>query len=170
MFNLLHLHDLLLLQDLDSVVSLIVLGLDEMDSTKRAGTEGPFDLEVGQGIFALGLSGLSLAVDGTSSGVSEVCGHVSLVSVAVGGSLRGGIGSVGHRSLVFGSSGRGRSSFRGGGSTGLLVLDWLVVAVFVLLGLLRLAPSEQLAKGRHGGQVVSMLRDGLFRIWCTDGM
>lgn len=66
MFNLLHLYNLLLLEDLDSIVSLVVLGLYEMDSTKRTGTESSLDLEVGQGVFALCLPRLAFALDGTA--------------------------------------------------------------------------------------------------------
>lgn len=59
MFNLLHLDHLLLLQHLDSIVSLVVLRLHKVYTTEGAGSECSLDLEVCEGIFALRLAGRS---------------------------------------------------------------------------------------------------------------
>lgn len=50
--HLLHLDDLRLLQYLDSVESLIVLGLDHVHATKTSGTERAFEVKVLQMVFA----------------------------------------------------------------------------------------------------------------------
>lgn len=54
--DLLHLDNLLLFEDLDSIEALIVLGLDEMDTSKTAGTQSAVDGKVGQGVLALCLA------------------------------------------------------------------------------------------------------------------
>lgn len=85
--DLLHLDDLGLLQDLDGVEALVVLGLDQVDAAKAAGAEGALDGEVGQRVLALGgaglVEGLRLELDGAILGrgvvgVYEVlyAGHV----------------------------------------------------------------------------------------------
>jgi len=56
--DLLHLDHLGLLQHLDGVEALIVLGLDQMDSAKAAGAEGALDGEVGQRVLSLCDAGL----------------------------------------------------------------------------------------------------------------
>lgn len=55
-FDLLHLDHLGLLEHFDSIEALVVLGLDQVYTTKTAGAEGPTDCEVIEGVFALGLS------------------------------------------------------------------------------------------------------------------
>lgn len=62
-FNLLHLDDLRLLQDLDGIVALVVLGLHEMYTTKRARAQCSLNGEVGERVFPLGLSLSRLALD-----------------------------------------------------------------------------------------------------------
>lgn len=52
--DLLHLDDLRLLQHFDGVEALVVLALHEVDAPEAAGAEGALDLEVGQGVLALG--------------------------------------------------------------------------------------------------------------------
>ena len=52
-FDLLHLDHLILLEDLDSIEALVVLGLDKMHSTEAAGSQRPLYVEVGQGVFPL---------------------------------------------------------------------------------------------------------------------
>lgn len=52
--DLLHLDDLGLLQHLDGIKALVVLGLDEVDAAEAASTEGALDGEVGQRVLALG--------------------------------------------------------------------------------------------------------------------
>jgi hypothetical protein len=51
--DLLHLDHLGLLQHLDGIEALVVLGLHEMHSSKAASAQGSLDLEVGEGVFAL---------------------------------------------------------------------------------------------------------------------
>lgn len=48
MLDLLHLDDLRLFQDLDGVETLVVLGLDEVNSAETTGAEGSEDIKVGQ--------------------------------------------------------------------------------------------------------------------------
>lgn len=52
--DLLHLDDLGFLQDLDGVEALVVLGLYEVDAAETARSECSLNVEVGQGILALG--------------------------------------------------------------------------------------------------------------------
>lgn len=52
--DLLHLDHLGLLEHLDGIEALVVLGLDEVDTAKAAGAEGALDLEVGERVLALG--------------------------------------------------------------------------------------------------------------------
>ena len=47
-FYLLHLDNLCLFQDLDGVETLVVLGLDEVDSAETTGAECSEDVKVGQ--------------------------------------------------------------------------------------------------------------------------
>jgi hypothetical protein len=49
-----------------------MLGLDEMHSAKRSGTQGSLYLEVCQGVFALGLAGIGLAFNCPSGRVDQV--------------------------------------------------------------------------------------------------
>jgi len=66
MFNLLHLHNLAFLQDLDGVKTLVMLGLHEMHSAEAARTQGSLYGEILQRVFALCSSGGR--VDGASIG------------------------------------------------------------------------------------------------------
>lgn len=56
--DLLHLDHLRLLEHLHGVEALIVLGLDKVHSSKAAGAKGALDLEVCEGVLALGDAGL----------------------------------------------------------------------------------------------------------------
>lgn len=56
--DLLHLDHLCLLQHLDGIEALVVLGLDKMNSPEAARAECPLDGEVGQRVLALGDTGL----------------------------------------------------------------------------------------------------------------
>lgn len=67
MLHLFHLHDLLLLENLDGIEPLVMLGLDEMDPTKAAGAKGPLDGEIRQGILPLGDAVCSNGYSATSS-------------------------------------------------------------------------------------------------------
>ena len=66
-FHLFHLHNLLLLEDLDGIESLVMLGLNEMDSAKAAGAKGSLDGKIGQGVLPFGDSGCSRRYSVTSS-------------------------------------------------------------------------------------------------------
>ena len=99
--DLLHLDDLLLLQDLDGVEALVVLALDEVDATERAGTEGALDLEVGEVVFTLCNASL-LRGRVLGEGVCALQGGMALVGIcvchdAVGGPVAGRSGIVGGR-------------------------------------------------------------------------
>lgn len=81
--HLLHLDDLGLLQDLDGVEALVVLGLDEMHTTKGAGAECSLYGEIIEGVFALGGAdrgrrGLLTARGGHSA---SVLGHCLLLGI-----------------------------------------------------------------------------------------
>jgi hypothetical protein len=52
--DLLHFNDLRLLEHLDSIEALVVLGLDEVHAPEAAGAEGALDSEVAQRVLALG--------------------------------------------------------------------------------------------------------------------
>ena len=56
--DLLHLDDLRLLEHLDGVEALVVLGLHEVDAPEAAGAEGALDGEVGERVLALCDAGL----------------------------------------------------------------------------------------------------------------
>lgn len=56
--DLLHLDYLRLLEHLDGVEALIVLGLDQVNATEATGTERSQDLKVAQRVLALGDAGL----------------------------------------------------------------------------------------------------------------
>ncbi len=70
MLDLLHLDHLGLLQHLDGVEALVVLGLDEVDSAEAARAEGALDGEVGERVLALGdtrlVERLGLELDGAA--------------------------------------------------------------------------------------------------------
>ena len=53
-FDLLHLDDLSLLEHLDGIKALVVLGLHEVDAAEAAGAEGALDGKVLQCVLALG--------------------------------------------------------------------------------------------------------------------
>lgn len=61
MLNLLHLDNLLFLQHLDSIESLVMLRLSHVNTAETTCTECSFELEVVEGVFALG--GLGVALD-----------------------------------------------------------------------------------------------------------
>lgn len=105
MLHLLHFHNLLFLQDLDGIVTLIVFRLDQVHSPKASCTKCSLEIEVRQRIFALGLTsdilsgirGLGMAialrgidevVDGGLGGGLTWRGHGP---VRLGGSLRSGL-------------------------------------------------------------------------------
>lgn len=52
-FDLLHLDNLSLFQDLDGIEALVVLGLDQVHSAEASSAQGPADGEVSEGVFAL---------------------------------------------------------------------------------------------------------------------
>ena len=127
--DLLHLDDLGLLQHLDGIEALVVLGLDKVDAAEAAGAEGALDGEVGQRVFALGdarlVEGLRLELDGAgmlrSGGVGRRVAGVYQVLYA-GDIVRGrrrlvlllvGVGGV-HRVGRLGGGGR-RGRGRGAG-------------------------------------------------------
>lgn len=83
--DLLHLDDLGLFQDLDGVESLVVLGLDEVNSAETTGAESSEDIKVGQGVFAL-----------CNAGADRGLGHV----VRLVGRLLGLLGLLVERSLM----------------------------------------------------------------------
>lgn len=56
MLDLLHLDDLLLLENLDRIESLIVLGLHKVYTTKTSRAQCSQYFEVSQGVFAFGLT------------------------------------------------------------------------------------------------------------------
>lgn len=56
MLDLLHFDNLLLFEDLDGIETLVMLGLDEMDTSETAGTQSAVDGEVSEGVLALGLA------------------------------------------------------------------------------------------------------------------
>ena len=58
MFNLFHLDYLLFLEHLHCIVTLIVLGLDKVDSSKRPSTKGTLKGKICESVFALGLARL----------------------------------------------------------------------------------------------------------------
>jgi len=66
MFNLLHLHNLSFLQDLDGVKALVVFGLYEMHPAEATRTQGSLYGEILQRIFAL--CGSGSRIDGASIG------------------------------------------------------------------------------------------------------
>lgn len=51
--DLLHLDHLALFKDLDGIETLIMLGLDQMDSSETSGTQGTLDSKIDQRVFAL---------------------------------------------------------------------------------------------------------------------
>lgn len=57
MFNLLHLNNLLLLQNLDGIEAHVMFRLDEVNTPKATGTKSTVDIEISQSVFALGLAG-----------------------------------------------------------------------------------------------------------------
>lgn len=73
--DLLHLDNLLLFEDLDGVEALVMLGLDKMDTSETAGSQGAVDGKVLQGVLALCLA------DGVGGGLGllHVCGIVGVV-------------------------------------------------------------------------------------------
>lgn len=58
--DLLHLDHLGFLEHLDGIEALIVLGLDEMDTTEASGSQSALDCKIGEGVFALGDTDLRL--------------------------------------------------------------------------------------------------------------
>lgn len=60
MFHLFHPHYLILLQDFDGIESLIVFRLDQLYSTEATCSQGPQQLKIIQGVFALCLPDLVL--------------------------------------------------------------------------------------------------------------
>ena len=73
--DLLHLDNLLLFEDLDGIEALVMLGLDKMDTSETAGSQGAVDGKVLQGVLALCLA------DGVGGGLGllHVCGIVGVV-------------------------------------------------------------------------------------------
>lgn len=71
-FNLLHLDYLRLLQDLDRIVTLVVLGLHQMHSAKRTSAECSLKGEVGQSVFALCLPARGFTIDGAACWADQV--------------------------------------------------------------------------------------------------
>ena len=103
MLYLLHLDNLSFLQYLDSIEPLIVLGLDQMHSTKGTSTQRSFHLEVCQGIFALGLAGRRFTLDRPTSRINEVSDiHVFFLGGAVARGVY--IGRTGGRGYCGGGS------------------------------------------------------------------
>lgn len=102
--DLLHLDHLLLLEHLDCIVSLIVLGLHQVHSAERSRPKRPLDREVCEGIFALRLAGGGL-VHRALGRIGQI-GHCGLGGTVV---HRFGIGEVGLCG-DYGLSGRRSSS------------------------------------------------------------
>lgn len=92
MFYLLHLHDLLLLEDFDSIESLIVLRLDQMHTPEASSSKSPLNFEVRQRIFPLRsphgrLGGCLLSGNSLSSVRSHVCVVHAGCIVRLGGTI-----------------------------------------------------------------------------------
>ena len=75
MLDLLHLDNLLLLEDLDGIEALVVLGLDKVDTSETAGSQSAVDGKVLQSVLALGLAHRV----GGGLGLLHVCGIVGVV-------------------------------------------------------------------------------------------
>lgn len=86
MLDLLHLDHLLLLQNLDGVEPLVVLGLDQVDTTKASRSQRPLYLEISQRVFALGLPEDGLL---RSLGAAVMMALVSMCGLACAIVLRG---------------------------------------------------------------------------------
>lgn len=84
--DLLHPDHLGLLEHLDGIEALVVLGLDEVHTAEAAGAEGSLDLEVAEGVLAFGLARLGGGLRRGGGAVGEL-----LRRLLVGG----GIGVVG---------------------------------------------------------------------------
>lgn len=101
-FDLLHLDDLLLFQDLDGIETLVMLGLDQVNSTEGTCAQSSLHGEVCEGVFALCLPCSALAVDRAGRRADEAGNiHVPV-----------GLGSFG---IWIGSRGDGGGCLRGGG-------------------------------------------------------
>jgi hypothetical protein len=138
--DLLHLDHLGLLQHLDGIEALVVLGLDEVDSPEAARAEGPLDGEVGQRVLALGdtrlVEGLGLELDGAA---------------ILGGRLvRGGVVGV-YQILYAGDIVRGRRVGLGTGAKLLLLLLLLLLGVGGVHRVGRLGGSGRRGRGRVAG-------------------
>lgn len=130
MFNLLHLDHLGLLQHLDRIEAMVVLGLHKVDATEAPGAEGALQGKVLEGVFPLsGAGGLLLrGILPLSRGGGLMVGAVGGIGAGgMGGLVRGGVddildtGGIGvlrlrlqRRALVGGRGGQGRSGLHGG--------------------------------------------------------